>query len=178
MNKEQKKKKISKRIVKFITRNIMGFIIGIIVASTLTVLAATVLNSSEVSYNNTTSGLSSTTVQGALDELYIKAANSGVPIDPDTFQINTAKTVYASSKGICIFRNNKLNCFKNNNWAEEQNHIQEVFRDVNCEVYSSYVDSNASDFRCNVRSGGGVFCFDYSDNSSCNVASGGSVYCC
>ena len=169
-----------KKFHKYIKSNVklvIGIIIGMVLPIT-TVYAATILfASNQVSYDNTTSGLSSTNVQDALDELDTMAANSGVPIDPDTFKTNPEKTVYASSKGVCIKRNNKLSCFKINNWAEEQNHIQQVFSDVSCSVDSSRVTCSASDFLCYVYSSGYVRCTDKSDYSYCVVKADGSVKC-
>lgn len=54
---------------------VIAFVIGIIITGG-TVYAANLL-ASEVTYDNTTSGLTSTTVQGALDELNTKA--QGIP---------------------------------------------------------------------------------------------------
>ena len=168
-------KKIKKLLLGNI-KTVVAFILGVIVSGT-TVYAATILfASNQVGYDNTSSGLTSTNVQDALDELYTKAQNM-VPIDPNTFNTNTAKTVYASSKGVCIKRNNKLNCFKINNWSEEQNHIQQVFSDISCYVYSSSVGCFASDFTCYVSSYGSVRCDASSDDSHCNVDSDGSVSC-
>ena len=62
-----------KNILKNNFKLVLGMIIGIVLAST-TVYAATILFASDsVSYSNTNSGLTSTNVQGALDELYTKA---------------------------------------------------------------------------------------------------------
>ena len=81
------RKKI-KKIGKFIRNNILGFIIGVIVSTTVGVGAATMFTSSDVVYDNSSSGGSSQTVQGALDELYEKASTcksdkvyfNGIPI--------------------------------------------------------------------------------------------------
>ena len=81
------RKKI-KKIGKFIRNNILGFIIGVIVSTTVGVGAATMFASSDVVYDNSSSGGSSQTVQGALDELYEKASTcksdkvyfNGIPI--------------------------------------------------------------------------------------------------
>ena len=52
---------------------LIGFIIGFLVSSIVVVYAATYLGTgSELTYNNASSGLSSTNVQDALDELYRK----------------------------------------------------------------------------------------------------------
>lgn len=61
-------------IKKFINNNIkvfIAFIIGLILATT-GVYATSILNSKEVPYSNANSGLSSTNVQSAIDELYNK----------------------------------------------------------------------------------------------------------
>ena len=65
-----------KKIKKFIKSNIkvvIAFILGISIAGSIGVYAATVIASSNVEYSNTTSGLTATTVQGAIDEIYEKS---------------------------------------------------------------------------------------------------------
>ena len=62
-----------KKIGKFIKNNIIGFIIGVIISGA-TVYAVNV-SSSSVTYSNTSSGSSATTVKAALDELYTKASS-------------------------------------------------------------------------------------------------------
>lgn len=59
--------KDSKEIFK---KNLIGFIIGIIAGGSISVIAATYFPSNEVKYDNSVSGLQSTNVQGAIDELY------------------------------------------------------------------------------------------------------------
>ncbi len=54
----------------FLKKYLIGFILGIISACTISVIAATYFPSNDVTYDNTESGLSSTNVQGAIDELY------------------------------------------------------------------------------------------------------------
>ncbi len=54
----------------YIKKNIIGFIVGVILCMGTLVYAAVTFPSNEVSYDNTESGLSSTTVKGAIDELY------------------------------------------------------------------------------------------------------------
>ena len=164
---------------KNIIKNILCFVLGGIVFGTIGVYAATTLLSQSVSYNNTTSGASSTNVQGALDELYTKS-NTWIdpsPIDFTTLATNTNKTLLASQNGICIKRNNKVSCFKKQNFSSEYNHIQQVFSDGTCTVTSSYVNCDASDFYCGVNFAGNVECKDHSDNSRCTVSKTGSVSC-
>ncbi len=54
----------------FLKKNLIGFILGLISACTISVIAATYFPSVDVTYDNTESGLASTNVQGAIDELY------------------------------------------------------------------------------------------------------------
>ena len=52
---------------------IMGILLGFLLSTPVIVYAVTYFNSSEISYDNTTSGMSATTVEEALDALYAKA---------------------------------------------------------------------------------------------------------
>ena len=58
------------KLKKFINSKLFIFIITALVFSTIGVSAATYFASSQVTYDNKTSGLKSTDVQGAIDELY------------------------------------------------------------------------------------------------------------
>ena len=65
------KKKHNKKNVKFyIKKNIISFLIGIIIFGGVGVYAAVTFPSNDVTYDNTESGLKSKDVQGAIDELY------------------------------------------------------------------------------------------------------------
>ena len=59
-----------KKIKDFFKCYLPGFLLGIISACTISVIAATYFPSNDVTYDNTESGLTSTNVQGAIDELY------------------------------------------------------------------------------------------------------------
>ena len=110
-----------KSIIKNNSKLLLGIIIGIAISGT-GVYATILYASSDVGYDNTGSGMSATNVQDALDELYTKSQNVVVDansIDFNTVRINTGKTILASRKGVCINRNDILNCFKINNWNIE-----------------------------------------------------------
>jgi hypothetical protein len=168
-----------KKIKKLFSENIktvIAFTLGMLISGGV-VYAATTIASSQVSYTPPTgSGLTSTDVQGALDELFTMA-NNIVPIDPDTFTTNSTKTVYASSKGVCIKRNNKLNCFKINNWNIEKEHVQQVFSDIICYVNPGYVDCEGSDLYCHINSSGLVGCVSPDMSTGCYVDSDKSISC-
>ena len=61
----------------FLKKNILGIIIGGLIFGTAGVYAATYFPSDDVTYDNSESGLSSTDVQGAIDELYGVCVPSG-----------------------------------------------------------------------------------------------------
>ena len=172
------------RIVKHLKNNykiIIGIIIGVVISG-CGVYAATVIAASSVGYSDNAS-LGTTNVQDAIDKLNTKAttkiaeAKKECPDGEICQKTNSKGTIFASKMGICINRNNIFQCFKINNWDVEKNHIQQVFSDVSCSVNSSYVNCNASDFRCYVFSGGYVRCYDDSDDSYCSVGASGNVYC-
>lgn len=58
------------KIKQVIKNNIFGFILGVLITSTVAVSAATYYASKDVSYDNASSGMSSDNVQDAIDELY------------------------------------------------------------------------------------------------------------
>ena len=61
---------MSNKIKKVINTKLFYFILGALIFGTIGVSAATYFPSNDVTYDNTASGLSSTDVQGAIDELY------------------------------------------------------------------------------------------------------------
>ena len=97
--------------------------------------------------------------------------------DYKTLGKNVFVSLEGEQKSVCIVRNGDLICFKNNNWDEEKNRVQQAFSDVSCDVDSSGVNCDASDFGCYVSSNGHVSCYDYGSDESCNVVSDGSVRC-
>ena len=61
---------MKEKIKEFLKKYLIGFIFGVVSACTISVIAATYFPSNDVTYDNTESGLTSTNVQGAIDELY------------------------------------------------------------------------------------------------------------
>ena len=55
---------------KFAKKYLIGFTLGLISGSLVMVYAETYFPSNQVTYENTASGMQSTDVQGAIDELY------------------------------------------------------------------------------------------------------------
>ena len=63
----------------FFKKNILGIIIGGVIFGSLGVCAATYFPSNNVTYENKNSGLKSTDVQGAIDELYTACSELATP---------------------------------------------------------------------------------------------------
>ncbi len=61
---------MKEKIKKIMIGYLPGFITGLIICGAVSVIAATYFPSGDVTYDNTESGLESTNVQGAIDELY------------------------------------------------------------------------------------------------------------
>ncbi len=59
-----------KKAKEFLKKYLIGFALGVITAISISVIAATYFPSGDVTYDNKESGLESTNVQGAIDELY------------------------------------------------------------------------------------------------------------
>ena len=59
-----------KKFKEFAKEYLIGFVIGIVVCGGVSVIAATYFPSNQVTYENGTSGMQATDVQGAIDELY------------------------------------------------------------------------------------------------------------
>ena len=152
---------------------VVAFTLGLLVAGT-GVYAAGVITSKEITYEDNTS-IGATNVQDAIDKLYAKADNQY--FDLATAKANTSGKIFASKKGVCISRSKTVYCFKINNYDVEKDHIQQVFSDVSCNVYSYSVECSPFNFDCKVFSGGDVSCGDRSDNSYCFVTTSSEVNC-
>ncbi len=61
---------MKKKIKEFTKSYLIGLILGIVVSGTISVIAATYFPSNQTTYDNSVSGLQSTNVQDAIDELY------------------------------------------------------------------------------------------------------------
>lgn len=81
------------KVKKIFNNKIFTFILGGIVFSSISVMAATYFESNAVTYDNTESGLTSTNVQGAIDELYNECISE--PSGPSA--INTITQLAASN---------------------------------------------------------------------------------
>lgn len=183
-----------KKIKKFLSgkvKLIVAFVFGLVVTSTL-VYATTILYSSdEVSYDNSLSGLVSTNVQGAIDELFTKAnlcgSTSGDSIyTPISYGFDYIDEYTSASEvphqvflvkyrglrkyGVCIEGGD---CFRYNNYDEEKIHIQKVFENLggSCEFYSTSIACSYSSTYCEIYSDGEVNCEYMSDvEERCRVS--------
>lgn len=183
----------------------IGMLIGGIALGVSTVIADTIINSTSVAYKTTTVKAALDNLYDRSDtwlnpndmgtpKYYAYGQYKGWCSSSDTncnsyadFPTTSTtppsgKNVYAvkyedGQYGVCIQRNGKEHCFRGRNYKAEAKHVQEVFSDISCRVYSSYVACLASDFTCGVYSNGRVDCYDSGTSGTCYVYSGGSVNC-
>lgn len=187
-----------KKIKELFKKNIklvIGFIVGGIVFGTVGVYAATTLLSQSVYYNNSTSGATSTNVQGALDELYTRASKWLNPNDMGTPQYYA----FGQYKGWCSDTDTRCNSFadfpttsttppsgKNVYAAKYQdgqygvcikrNGKEHCFRGRNYKAEVKHMQEVFSDISCRVNTNMNFLSCDASD-FSCLVDSEGSVDC-
>ncbi len=107
-----------KRIIKKNYKIVAGIIIGVII-SAVGAYAATTISSSNISYDNSKSGLTSTNLNGAIDELYEKAKKKAKVINldiGDIIQIGTEKFYVISYDDEYINMLTMYNLNVGNNW--------------------------------------------------------------
>ncbi len=100
---------------------------------------------------------------------------SDMLLEPPLFE-DVYATLYSDkvTKGVCLNKNDEINCFKYNNYDEEKIHIQQVFNDVICDdTDPDEVSCNNSAYFCSVSSDGIVYCYNKYNNHSCHVNSNG-----
>ena len=151
-----------KRIIK---NPIFMFILGAVIFGGIGVVYAYVATASDVSYSPSDTSWNVSNVKTALDDLYTK---SNTWLDPSYIDMATISGIYeerydssdheyysvgsmiASSKGLCIFDENEIGCFKTNNYENEVPRLQAFFNKIgplhlssaNCAEYGS------SGYRC------------------------------
>ena len=96
---------------KYLKTNIMGFVISCIIVGGFAVYAAVTFPSKDVTYENGTSGLESTDVQGAIDELYTECTKE--PTAGDSILENT--DVVTSGDGLYKDENEDRYFYKGKN---------------------------------------------------------------
>ena len=122
-------------IKKILKSRIFYFCLGIVIAGSIGVYAVAVA-SSEVTYDNTTSGSSATTVKDAIDDLYTLANHFNTTnIDLGAYSdigISTCSTneMIATKDGLCAYRNGHAACFKTNDYNNQKVRINQFFQDI------------------------------------------------
>ena len=164
---------------------IIGMIIGIVVSITIASANSNILNASEVDYDNSESSLTTTNIQGAIDELNEKANTdhffvkkyleySGNPTNyvcdgenPPTVESSTTPpeghTLYLAlysdgQYGVCTNWYGDQNCFRVNNYINEKKHIQDLFSDGTCVESENYTRCENTNFICVANKSGFIGC--------------------
>jgi len=90
---------------------------------------------------------------------------------------NTFVKLEGEKLSICIYKNNKLECFEYDNYEEESVHIQNVFGDDKCDPLISSVSCYDGVFRCVIRSNRVIQCFDTEHLHNCYIDIYGNAVC-
>ena len=87
---------MKEKINKIVLGYLPGFITGIIVCGGVSVIAATYFPSNQVTYENGSSGMQASDVQGAIDELYLTCTAEKVDVGgTDVIVVNSGDGLYA-----------------------------------------------------------------------------------
>ena len=87
---------MKEKIKRFAKQYLIGFVIGLIVCGGVSVIAATYFPSNQVTYENGTSGMQASDVQGAIDELYLTCTAEKVDVGgKDVIVVNSGDGLYA-----------------------------------------------------------------------------------
>lgn len=185
------KNKILSKITGFFVKNGMGFIIGVIAASATAVVAATLISSSDVVFDNSGTNLNSTNVQGAIGELYDIVDNKlttyayGVPtiyspIDFNDVIASSGSRVFIQKMGnelsVCAYGGAHLFCIKNNDYANSVEKLKTEYDNSGCTQRSTYFECfTDDDFIWDVDQDGNVYCGDDYERMEITLYSDGSV---
>ena len=170
-----------------------GIMIGVVIAGS-GVYAATLVNSKNVTYDNSTSKASSTNVQDALDGVYnaflsYEFYEFGTPtfssqIDFKKVISSSGSNVFVRKKGkqlsVCLYRNEQLLCLKSGeeNWEMNQEILTTTtFSGATCSASSSSASCNDDSFYCDAGSNGFVSCRDNDVGFRCAVLVDGTASC-
>ena len=106
----------------YVRKNLISFVIGLILFGSIGVCALVTFNSKDVSYENKSSGLASKNVQGAIDELYTECTAEKVDVGgEEVITTTTGDGLYkdAYEEGRYIYRGKNVNnyiTFNNEVW--------------------------------------------------------------
>ena len=183
---------------------IIGLIIGTLISGSAVYASTIYFNANQVAYDKTNSGLISSNVQEALDEIYNSVLSEDYLLDkymnligtptnyindgenPPTTESPTTppsgRTVYLAlysdgEYGVCIKRKGVQHCFAYGNFIVESKHLLDVFSDTQC-TYSlnDGFSCTGSNPRCSVRPTGVVVCNE-SITGFCAVGFENYAYC-
>ena len=107
-----------------IKKNLIGFILGVITAFSISVIAMAYFPSKDVTYDNKESGLKSTNVQGAIDELY-------------------AECTYVPTGGEAILENTDIVTSGDGLYADEYEEGKYTYKGANPNNYVTFNDEKA-----------------------------------
>lgn len=185
----KKIREIFKKNVKLV----IGIIIGGVVFGTLAVYAETIIAANQVSYDNSSSGVSATNVQGAVDELYTRAdkwLNTNDMGKPQYYAFGEYKGYCTGTDTSCgslaafpttsttqpLGKSVYLGLYEDGQYGVciQKNGKEQCFRARNYKAELKHIQEVFSDIICEVHTDA-VYCIG--SDFGCSVHSDGSVYC-
>ena len=159
---------------------IIAFILGMIISGGI-VFAAEQIYASEVSYDNTSSGLkdnSNHDVEDAQTVLDIinNRMNTSIDVDKYGVKYTTTKNALFTTGFVCFIRNNNRYCI-GHEYSYGRGIIKQAFSDVTCSDDGFSALCSADDMTCFIQKNGRFGCADRSVASHCEVDAGGPVTC-
>ena len=141
---------------------IFSFLLGGIICSSVGVYALTQIMASAIGYDNTSSNLTSTNVQGAINELETKANNW---LNPESYGMSMvpSKNIILFNEGLIFRKDGQTYLVRNNNYEQEKIHIQEIFEGGSCSNFlesirvDGYGCTNNDGLTIYVSTNGGLF---------------------
>ena len=130
---------------KNIKKNLISFVIGLILFGSLGAYALVTFNSKDVSYENEASGLSSNNVQGAIDELYTKCTKKTTTGEQILEKVDLEKDEYECRYFFKGANPNNYITFNNETWRILSVECDGTIKIVKNEIISDeYWDSSNS----------------------------------
>jgi len=174
---------------KILKSRIFVFVLGIIVTSAISVVAAN-LEARTISFQPDDENWEVENVEEAINDLYTSKNSKSIPTTM-TFAYGTPsqsstknyeelnKKVFAgligTQKLVCITYNSKLSCFTNNNLQNEKTHLDNVFG-TGCSGSTNYTCNN-DEYSCIAYSSGDFVCIDKINKKRCDLLADNRLFC-
>ncbi len=174
---------------------IIGLLIGVALSATTVYATHAVFSAHQITYNTKFKFvLSSTDLQEAIDELFYKSTNCkktkenspyfafGEPTTSSTQDYTTVgKNIFVAKNGdvksLCYIKNSHLNCYDNNNYVIEKEHLKYFFGSSNCTEDDDHTYCQDDTYKCDFYNTGYISCSDLDSIYGCDITDNNDVSC-